>query len=236
MDFFTWTRRRNEKIANAVQRAGETLQTLQEIADEYGLTRERVRQIALARGVVTTRPGPRRLAGPVLVQAIDLYKRDMPVAHIADILGFTDKSMVYALERAGVHVPQSKDEYEAPWTEEETEFLKVHYCTSDWPASRIADRLDRTRNGIIGRAHRIGLGGRDNRGELARKVRALLATGMHPHDVARETGAGRSYVYQIKAGSYERRLKGYADQAHARVPGGDRDVSVDARGREPVAA
>ncbi len=233
MDFYTWTRRRNEKITEAVRRAGETLQTLQEIADEYGITRERVRQIARTRGVVTKRPRGDRIEGDVLARAIDLYKRDMPIAHIADLLGFGHSNMANALQRAGLHTPALRPE---EWGDEETEFLKQHYGTPGWSVADIADHLDRNRNEVIGRAHRLGLGGRYDPGELGRKVRALLATGMHPHDVAKETGAGRSTVYQIRKGSGSYRSKSHADQAHVRVSGGDPGLPVDARGREPVAA
>lgn len=53
-----------------------------------------------------------------------------------------------------------------PWTAEETDLLRAWYplvCKGRWTARDIAHFLDRTRNSVIARANRMGLGERKPR-------------------------------------------------------------------------
>lgn len=141
-----------ERNAEITKRIRAQTVPLRKIASDYGLTKERVRQIGLHEGLRSAMY--RRIDATLVARAMELIDRGMPVAHAADSVGLTRDALYQHLCRERLHIPVDA---RTPWTADEDSFLRRHYKTSAWSASRIGQRLDRTRDECIGRAWRLGL-------------------------------------------------------------------------------
>ena len=133
---------RNLQIVSAIENGA----TLQSIADEYGITRERVRQIGIKHGVKSSR----RLTPEELNSITQQYEAGLRIAHIE-----TPRSrhaVTQHLCRLGLHecAPQAPE-----WTKEQTRILKKMWGKTT--CAVIAEAIGTTRNAVIGRAHRLGL-------------------------------------------------------------------------------
>lgn len=147
--------KRNAAIAAAV---ADRSQPLQVIADRYGITRERVRQIA-ARHDGTVR-GPRydALDPSKIAAARDLVNQGMCVSHAATEVGLLPDSLRRRLVHEGLVLPTPRDELRREWTKQEDALLRATYDGRKRGSVRIlCVRLGRPRNSIIGRARRLGL-------------------------------------------------------------------------------
>lgn len=138
--------KRNANIISRVK-AGETYQA---IADDYGICRERVRQIAKRAGM----PSRQQYIGvsdALRRQWADAYKRGLPPAHIER--GPHGYSVVHrTLVSMGVHTPERGPKARS---EADKDFVRRHYHKRR--VSEIALALGTTRNAVIGLARRLGL-------------------------------------------------------------------------------
>lgn len=145
---------RNTAIVAAVAKGDKTFK---EIGDKYGLTKERIRQIAV-KGGLTSRKHPRfeQVVDPkVLQRALDLYARGMPVSHIAEAVGVNRCNFDGYLIRHGLRWRVSTGI--VTWTRDKDALLKERYGKYPGAVAEIAKKLKTTRNSVIGRAHRLGL-------------------------------------------------------------------------------
>jgi hypothetical protein len=162
---------RNQRIAAAVR---EGKLTFTEIGRRHDLTRERIRQIAAEQGVRWPRRHLLNLPQGKIYEALDLIERGIPITHAAQIVGIAHAdSFRSALTRRGLHEPQRDGR---AWTDVEVAFLRQHYKTPGWSASKIGDRLGRTREEVIGKANRLKLCKPvDPSKTVSGQVRALLS-------------------------------------------------------------
>ena len=145
---------RNGEIV-ALLKAG-TL-TLEVIGQRFGLTRQRIHKIGIAAGYAR---GRREFPAETLAHAARLIDRGMPVAHAAKIVGVNSETLAGALARRGLYTRVNNA---TPWSADEKRFVLKHYNKAGWPASRIADRLGRSRNEVIGKAHYMMRSGKPGR-------------------------------------------------------------------------
>ena len=143
---------RNAAIVAAVAKGDKTFK---EIGDKYGLTGERVRQIAVANGVRLERRFA-RTADPVKLQkAISLFLRGMPICHCADECGFDRAQFRNYLIRNALFEPNPNRDVD--WTRDKDALLKKRFGKYPGAVAELAEELGTTRNSVIGRAHRLGL-------------------------------------------------------------------------------
>lgn len=146
-----------ERTADIVARvqAGETYEA---IGRSWGVTRARIQQICKREGVASTRKwnGVYRAALPreTREQAKALYHRGMRFAHIAEVVDASPETVREIAIRECGYVPGPRGE---EWPEKHIALLKRHWLKPGWPASRIGAAINRTRNSVIGKAHRLGL-------------------------------------------------------------------------------
>jgi hypothetical protein len=142
---------RNQLIADRVK-AGETFAA---IALDYGVSSQRIRQIALHRGVRSVRWFSLKdsdLTRFDRKRALDLYDRGMPFAHISEIIGCHPTTvMKFATKYRGYNPSPCN----GLWTEKEIAFVRAHYKRPGWSATRIGLELRRTRHEVIGKAWRL---------------------------------------------------------------------------------
>ena len=137
-----------ERNAKIVELVSQRQRTMEDIASEYGITRERVRQIAARADVV--RGARMVLSDDVRDTAASLLRRGVPIAHIAAQLGHKSTTIRGFLLRERHHRPVNNM---TPWTPAEEETVRREYLKTS--ARILAQRLGRTRNEIIGKAHRL---------------------------------------------------------------------------------
>ena len=145
---------RDTKIVKAVELRRESLQA---IGSRYGITRERVRQIAKRAGCA-----PRGRHYPILrseekAKIASLYARGIPISHAAKAVGRSPTVGFRYLVDAGLHQPWS---VRTPWSGREDAIVLREYPKAKAGAIRVRDiakRLGRTKNEVIGRARRLGL-------------------------------------------------------------------------------
>ena len=125
--------------------------SLDEIGRRYGVTGKRICQIGLRVGV---QRGRRLIPEDKIAAAHALAQRGIPLTHVADMVGIGRETIHAALVCRGFHTPTRVQQ---PWSETDKRFLARHYKTRGWPAPRIAARLGRTRNEVIGQANRLEL-------------------------------------------------------------------------------
>ena len=140
---------RNAAIVAAVKRRELPLDA---IGAMHGITRERVRQIGARVGV---QRGRRDMSDAEKAKIAALHKRGMPLSHIAEALGRSGTAVAKHLVRAGLY---KLGERNAPWSGGEDALLRSKYGTARGMVRVIAKELGRTRNEVIGRAFRLGLG------------------------------------------------------------------------------
>ena len=109
-------------------------------------------QIAHRAGV---RRGRDVLSGGEKKWIVELYERGMPMAHIGGCVRRSKNAVFKYLVRIGRHTPTRKSKV---WVEAEDAVLRAKYGTARGMVRVIAKELGRTRNEVIGRAFRLGLG------------------------------------------------------------------------------
>ncbi len=131
-------------------------ETLRAVGASYGISFERVRQIARAAGVRSARWIDKvNFSHRTDVDAIlGWLDRGMPHAHIAEAVGCLPQTVAILARRYRGYKPARDDR---AWTAKETAFLTKRYKTKGWSAADIADHLGRTRDEVIGKANRLGL-------------------------------------------------------------------------------
>lgn len=75
------------------------------------------------------------------------------IADPAVVFGVGPSTLTRRLAREGIHVPVDRSDV---WTSHEVSVLKRHYKRG-LSAAEIGERLNRTRNEVIGKAGRLGL-------------------------------------------------------------------------------
>ena len=141
---------RTERNAEIVDLIRKGLQ-LTEIARRYGISHQHVSRIGLAVGVRGLR---RRLPEEKIAAGLELIARGMPISRAGESIGVAD--LYHALVRRKLHEPEAG--VMDPWSDRHVAILRRHYGQPGWSAARIGERLGRTRNEVIGKAHRLGLG------------------------------------------------------------------------------
>lgn len=184
---------RNAAILRALRKGA----TLSEAAQPHGLTRERVRQIALRAGVISQHkrneafePSPREKA-----VILDRWRRGMPIAHIAESIRRPERTVAGWLVRHGHHV---RDHDDQEWTTSEIAFLKEHYKRPGWSMAHIGRALGRTRNEVAGKARRLGLQAPVAAGSTkSHQIRLMHARGVKLARIAREIGSSVAHARSI---------------------------------------
>ena len=141
---------RRSDIIRSIQ-AGEPYDV---IGRRWGVTRQRIYQIAKNAGTTSASPSGKPLAPEKVRQALELFVRGMPATHIAEMVGVSDTTIWKLAKRQCGYQPSP-----APpeWDTRAINFLVDHWKRPGWTASRIAPKVGRTRNAVIGMAHRLGL-------------------------------------------------------------------------------
>ena len=147
---------RNKLITAAVA-ANE--RTCREIGHEFGITPERVRQIALRDGVRPIRKDGRRVTLDEQARFAELWRTGgFSITEIARQTGRSKYCVNGALRRAAVIVGKLIN-YDATkniaWGDEHDRILRDLWGNTR--AASIAKRIGVTKNAVIGRARRIGL-------------------------------------------------------------------------------
>lgn len=137
------------KIVAAKVNTGEM--TYADVCRQYGVCRQRIQQIARKAGV--HQKSWCWLTDAEKERILKLHLRDVPLSHIAQSIGRSKYTVFGFLVRCGLHVPAQDDK---PWSDKEVAFLRKHYGERG-AARRIAEKLGRTRNEVIGKANRTGL-------------------------------------------------------------------------------
>lgn len=176
---------RNEQIVNAI-RSGNF--TLGQVGAMYGITSSRVGQICARENVFSFCYKNDPLS-PEEEESIEAqWARGIRPAHMA--LGGRDASTARRhLGQKGLREPEHDM---TPWGESEIELLKREYGTPHISAADIARKLGRTRNEVIGRAHRLGLKAREKRNN-----QMLVSLNGETHNVsewARKLGIQRNTI------------------------------------------
>jgi hypothetical protein len=179
---------RNAVIADLVR---EGKLTFQAIGNRYNLTRARIRQIAIEQGVRWS-PGRLvlKLSEAKIYEAYGMIERGMPIAHAAHAVEamVVASTLRRALQVRGLHEPEHDDR---AWADVEIAFLRQHYKTPGWSASKIGAKLGRTRNEVIGKANRLKLcRPLDPSETVSGQVRALLSADgtLTPKQIAGQLG------------------------------------------------
>ena len=124
-----------------------------DIGQHVGLSYARIEQIAVQYGIISQYDN--RADPAALECGKQWFLRGMPIAHAAESVGLPDSTLYAFLVREGLHKPTNDDK---PWEKAEEDFLRQNYCQGRLSAADIGDELGRTRNEVIGKAHRMGLG------------------------------------------------------------------------------
>ncbi len=143
-------RQRDLDILDAI-RAGD--QSYRDIGAQHGITAQRVSQIA-QRHAVQSIYWPERVDPDSITRGTALFLRGAPIQHAADAAGLSRQVLANHLVRQGLHNPGP---FEPAWSCSEDQVLRAKYGNYQYSARNIATELKRTRNEVIGRAHRLGL-------------------------------------------------------------------------------
>lgn len=142
----------SERDAAIVSAVADSGIPLREIGRRFGLTCERIRRIAADHGV---RRGYPRCDPALIERGLDLMRRGLRLSHAAQAVGVTYTTLrSYAVARGLHHQVDERD----PWTPREDLEICRRYLVDS--AATIARDIGRTRNEVIGRAYRLGLGRR----------------------------------------------------------------------------
>ena len=161
-----------ERNARIVEMVRQREKTLDEIGASFGITRERARQIAAKAGAVRGYAGRiGAIPSDKKARAVELYQKGMPIAHIAADLGHSSNPIAALLVKAGLH---TRNDPTTPWNDAETEYLRRAY--GKVKASLLAKQFGRTRNEIIGKAHRLGLRACEAPRSTAQPAHEMVAT------------------------------------------------------------
>lgn len=123
------------------------------IGDDYDITAARAREIAVANGV------PNRLLGynPItIVEAVCILNL-APTHTIDDLAAVTQRSDSAIRALLKKHDAKAKPPPNAPWPDEAIKRLKDLWPTTKAHVIGRDPKIKRTRNAVIGMAHRLGL-------------------------------------------------------------------------------
>ena len=124
------------------------------IASKYGVSHETIFKRLVEAGVLL-RDANVPINSPEMDKAIlKAGYSGQPISHIAEEYGVSAHTLRNRLIRSGDLTPVDDRE---EWSADEKAFLHVHY-KHDMSAQQIANYLGRTRNEVIGKATRMGLG------------------------------------------------------------------------------
>lgn len=142
--------RRNAEIARRYKR-GDTLQS---IADDFGLTKERVRQVAIGKhGLAPRGRGRRRVDMSSIIEGMKHVRDGLTFEQAAARVGIHRLTLWNNAIRLGLHTPVPL--VQQAWSASEIRTLSNLYRIIS--ASKIAEKLGRNKNEVIGKAHRLGL-------------------------------------------------------------------------------
>lgn len=77
-------------------------ETLQQIGDEYGISRERVRQILAKHGVKRSQGGQARALADRLAEGVRLYKQGISLRAAAKSVGTSQENLGNEIDRLGI--------------------------------------------------------------------------------------------------------------------------------------
>lgn len=139
---------RNDEIVRRYKR-GDTLQS---IADDFGLTKEIIRQIAVSKYGLPAR-GYGRVGIHLIIEGMKHVRDGLTFEQAAARIGLCANSFYQSAVRMGLHTvrPIKCDK----WSERETRLVSNLYRSVS--ASKIAEMMGRTKNEVIGKARRLGL-------------------------------------------------------------------------------
>lgn len=137
---------RNEAIAGALFSGERHI----DVAHRFGITRQRVEQLARRYSVPLVKP---RITDNEATIFRDLVKDGYTQAEASQAVGRHCQSLVRACKKLGFLADVVADR--RSWTDDEIALL--HNSYGRLRVRIIADRIGRTRNEVIGKAHRLGL-------------------------------------------------------------------------------
>jgi hypothetical protein len=139
---------RNDEIVRRYKR-GDTLQS---IADDFGLTKERIRQIAVSKYGLPAR-GYGRVGIHLVIEGMKHVRDGLTFEQAAARVGINEFTLWKKAVRLGLHAPVPV--VQQAWSASEIRTLSNLYRILS--ASKIAEKLSRNRNEVIGKARRLGL-------------------------------------------------------------------------------
>lgn len=90
-------------------------------------------------------------------QVRSLHAIGVPIYEIVNAVGMPHKAVLDYLIGAGLRAPPDPNRC-TPWTDAEIAFLYANYKQGSMSAAAIGTHLGRTRNEVVGKARRLGLG------------------------------------------------------------------------------
>jgi hypothetical protein len=138
--------KRNAEIV-ALVKAGKMPR--RKIAARYRLHVSSISLIAIKHGVYVRTPDAAKMRA-----ASELINRGMPLTHVAQTVGFNIQTLRRILEDEGLYVRSLPRPL---WTEAEVRVLRREYGKPGLTASMIAEKLGRTPNQVMVKAHLLGL-------------------------------------------------------------------------------
>lgn len=142
--------KRNDEIVRRYKR-GDTLQS---IGDAFGLSRWRVYRIAVdERSLPARGRGFRSIPRDTIISGMKHVNDGLTFKQAAARIGISAGALYGKAVAFGLHEATSVDR--SPWTDVEVRTVSNLYRKV--PASKIAEKLGRTRNEVIGKASRLGL-------------------------------------------------------------------------------
>lgn len=162
-------------------------QTYTEVAADYGVSRERVRQICVREGVTSLNNRP--LSHEEKEEIERLFWMGMRPRHIAQEVGRGENMIADYLEQVGLRARDNDGIATDQWTRKEDAILRKFYGVMR--ARAIGTRLGRTKNEVIGRAGRLGL-------SKSRKARLITIDGVTRSltEWAEISGVAKNVIWQ----------------------------------------
>ncbi len=142
--------KRNDEIVRRYKR-GDTLQS---IGDAFGLSKWRVHQIAVdERSLPARGHGFRSIPRDTIISGMKHVNDGLTFEQAAARIGISVSSLFTKAVAFGLREATSVDR--SPWSDVEVRTVSDLYRKV--PASKIAEKLGRTRSEVIGKANRLGL-------------------------------------------------------------------------------
>ena len=142
-------RERNATIRDLVKNGA----SYADVGRDYGISRARVSQICVRFGVFSF--AKTSLSDEQEEQVERLHWKGLRPAHIAQETGCSIHLVRRFLDRTGLRKIGCEGIEQHPWEKYEDDTVRQLYGAVS--AARIGEKLNRTRNEVIGRANRLGL-------------------------------------------------------------------------------